>query len=267
MKKGQSDRLTHEKIRGGGPKEIFNPAAQRHDLLVRECAKEVTQHLEELYTNLKFRFRYGITKDEINKKLNKIHPQLGVSLFVPNANIKPDGGIVEVKDFTGNWRIILVSEAKAQGKDIENIHKGILVGKNNNQELMVAGNAIERSHKNINEIRNLMLDERHFPYILFLEGSNFLNKPYPVTKPDGTILTLSESDGSLNRLDRLTAANYGMPINKNNCKNLDVSVNGNSIMLQAVSIYTNTTAWNKFDMFSIMLEISKTSLKILELVI
>jgi len=42
-----------------------------------------------------------------------------------------------------------VSEAKHQGKDIENIKKGKLVGKNNNQDLMAAGNAIERSHKKV----------------------------------------------------------------------------------------------------------------------
>ena len=52
-----------------------------------------------------------------------------------NSSIKPDGGIIEVKDDLGNWRIILVTEAKHQGKDIENIKKGILVGKKNNQGL------------------------------------------------------------------------------------------------------------------------------------
>lgn len=69
---------------------------------------------------------------------------------------------IEVKDKNGKWRIVLVCEAKHQGKDIENITKGILVGKNSNQDLMVAGNAIERSHKNINEIRNIMIDEKAF---------------------------------------------------------------------------------------------------------
>ena len=39
---------------------------------------------------------------------------------------------------------------------------------------MAAGNAIERAYKNISEIANFMLAERYFPYILFLEGSNFL---------------------------------------------------------------------------------------------
>lgn len=50
--------------------------------------------------------------------------------------------------------------------------------KNNDQDLMAAGNAIERSHKNISEIANLMLAESHFPYVLFLEGSNFLTKTF-----------------------------------------------------------------------------------------
>ena len=99
-------------------------------------------------------------KKEINEKLNSVDARLGVSIFVEKASIKPDGGIIEVKDKGNKWRIVLVCEAKHQGKDIENIEKGILVGKNNDQELMVAGNAIERSHKNINEIRNLMIHIR-----------------------------------------------------------------------------------------------------------
>ncbi|BAZ84982.1 type II restriction enzyme EcoRI homolog [Dolichospermum compactum NIES-806] len=47
---------------------------------------------------------------------------------------------------------------------------GLKIGK---KDLMAAGNAIERSHKNISEIANFMLSESHFPYILFLEGSTF----------------------------------------------------------------------------------------------
>ncbi|WP_411197755.1 EcoRI family type II restriction endonuclease, partial [Salmonella enterica] len=78
---------------------------------------------------------------------------------------------------------------------------------------MAAGNAIERSHKNISEIANFMLSESHFPYILFLEGSNFLTENILITRPDGRVVNLEYKSGMLNRLDRLTAANYGMPIN------------------------------------------------------
>lgn len=61
--------------------------------------------------------------------MQKLDSELGKTLFLENSSIKPDGGIVEVKDDNNNWRVVLVSEAKFQGKDIENIKNGILVGK------------------------------------------------------------------------------------------------------------------------------------------
>lgn len=165
----------------------------------------------------------------------------------------------------GIWKVVLVSEAKYQGKDIENIRKGKLVGNNNNQDLMAAGNAIERSHKNISEIANMMLGENHFPYVLFLEGSNFLTETVSITRPDGRIVVLEYNSGMLNRLDRLTAANYGVPINTNLCKNKFVSHQDKMIMLQAASIYTqgNGERWNRKLMLEIMEEIAITSLQVL----
>jgi len=110
-----------------------------------------------------------------------------------------------------------------------------------------------------------MLSESHFPYVLFLEGSNFLTKTINVTRPDGRIVTLEYNSGMLNRLDRLTAANYGMPINTNLCKNMFVKHNDKTIMLQAASIYNQEDGgcWKANDIFKIMLDISNTSLQIL----
>ncbi|MCE2907098.1 MAG: type II restriction endonuclease [Anabaena sp. CoA2_C59] len=158
--------------------------------------------------------------------------------------------------------MVLITEAKHQGKDIENIQKGKLVGTDNNQDLMAAGNAIERSHKNISEIANFMLSESHFPYILFLEGSNFLTETISIKRPDGRVVTLDYDSGMLNRLDRLTSANYGMPINTNLCKNKFVKHHEKTIMLQAASIYTqgNGEKWDAKKMFDIMIEVSKSSL-------
>ena len=140
-----------------------------------------------------------------------------------------------------------------------------MVGKNNDQDLMVAGNAIERSHKNISEIANFMLKEAYFPYVLFLEGTNFLTSDISVKRPDGRIVTINYNTGSLNRLDRLTSANYGMPINTNLCKNKFVKSNNKMIMLQAASIYTqgNGEPWDNDDMLKIMLDIAKTSIQVL----
>ncbi len=110
-----------------------------------------------------------------------------------------------------------------------------------------------------------MLAESHFPYVLFLEGSNFLTETVEVTRPDGRIVTLEYNSGVLNRLDRLTAANYGMPINTNLCKNKFVKNGDKTIMLQAASIYTqgNGDRWDTHKMFEVMLEIAQTSLQVL----
>ena len=183
MQKKQSRRLTEQHVLSKGADGIFGELAKRHDLSVSKVLKVLVKILSLEYPSLQFRHRAGVTKSEINKALQKIDSDLGQTLFVSNSRIKPDGGIIEVLDDNGQWRIILVSEAKQQGKDIENILTGKLVGKNKDQDLMAAGNAIERSHKNISEIANLMLDESHFPYVLFLQGSNFLTETITVPTP------------------------------------------------------------------------------------
>ncbi len=263
--KNQSGRLTNQHKESQGVVGIFGEEAKLHDIAVGEVALKVMNSLKGKYSQLEFRHRDSITKKEINSALQKVDPTLGQTLYVSNASIIPDGGIIEVKDDNNNWRIVLVTEAKHQGKDIENIKAGILVGKNNDQDLMAAGNAIERSHKNISEIANYMLSESHFPYILFLEGSNFLTETLSVTRPDGRVVRLEYNSGTLNRLDRLTSANYGMPINTNLCENKFVKHKDKTIMLQATSIYTqgNGNKWSAKDMARIMLEVAETSLRIL----
>lgn len=265
MKKGQSSRLTKQQKEGQGPITIFHKDAQIHDAEVGDTSVLAMEMLKIEFPMLNFRYRKNLSKKEINDALKKIDDYLGQILFLENARIKPDGGIIEVQDDNGNWRVVLVSEAKHQGKDIENIEAGKLVGKKNDKDLMPAGNVIERAYKNVKEIANFMLAENYFPYILFLEGSNFLTQNVSVTRPDGRVVTLTYNDGTLNRLDRLTAANYGMPINTNLCENRFVKCNGATIMLQAASIYTKGEGghWNAEDMMEVMLDVARTSLKML----
>lgn len=264
-KQNQSSRLTAQHKESKGVIGIFGEKAKLHDTTIGEISHTVFKQLENEFPQLEFRYRTSIKKEEINQALKKVDAQLGQTLFVLNSSIIPDGGIIEVKDDNGIWRVVLVSEAKHQGKDIDNIRQGIQVGSAGDQDLMAAGNAIERSHKNIAEIANFMLAESHFPYVLFLEGSNFLTETISVSRPDGRIVTLEYNSGTLNRLDRLTAANYGMPINTNLCKNIFVTHKDKTIMLQAASIYTQGRGdhWSVDEILEIMLEISRTSLKIL----
>ena len=146
MRKGQSNRLTIQQKDGQGPVTIFHRDAQFHDKEVYNTSTAVMKQLEAEFPMLSFRYRKDLSKKEINMALQKVDAYLGQNLFVENASIKPDGGIIEVRDDHGKWRVVLVSEAKHQGKDIENIRAGKLVGKKNNQILMAAGNAIERAY-------------------------------------------------------------------------------------------------------------------------
>ncbi len=243
MSKGQTNRLTDQQKKAGGPKGIFGKDALKHEKSVIKATKAVFSLLVDAYPELEFRHRTYISKEEINKKLNLIDSRLGITTFVKNAKIRPDGGIIEVKDKNDEWRIILISEAKHQGKDVENIMAGKKVGKNDDQDLMTAGNAIERMHKNINEIRNFMLSEKHFPYVVFLQGSNFSTTTFDVTGPDGTSVTIKHDSGEMNRIDRVTSSNYAMKINSNLCKNIIININGENIMLQAASLYARSDDW------------------------
>lgn len=263
MSKGQTKRLTTQHKSAGGACGIYGKDAQVHDRAVDCASKYVFDKLKQKYRKYQFRFRQALSKREINDKLNQIDKRLGKTLFVKESNIKPDGGIIEVQDKNRQWRVVLVSEAKYQGKDVENIKSGVLVGKNKDQELMVAGNAIERVYKNINEIRNFMLDEFHFPYAVFLQGSNFATETIQVFKRDGSFVDIRHDSGAMNRIDRVTAANYCMKINSNYCKNIFIGHKSSSIMLQAASIYARCEPWTAKEMRTIMMDIAKTSIGVL----
>lgn len=256
--KGQSKRLGKQHELAGGPKGIFGKNAQIHDASAYEVSKKIYDFLKKKYSNLNFRHRTNIPKKEINFKLKSIDNKLGEVLFVKDASIKPDGGIIEVKDSSDNWRIILIGESKHQGNDIEKIVAGVKQGKNKDQDLMTAGNAIERVHKNILEFRNLMLDEIHFPYVVFFQGSNFATETFFIKD-----IKIAHDSGGLNRIDRTTSSSYSMKINKNYCKNIFIKLKNNSQMLQVPSMYYQCESWTEEKMCKIMLKTVVTSIKIL----
>jgi type II restriction enzyme len=261
--KGQALRLGIQQELGGGPLGIFGPAAQKHDLSIREVAAGVLTKLAEEFPNLEFQLRSFLSKKEINEKLQSFDHRLGQALFVESASIRPDGGITEVKDQNGKWRVILVGESKHQGNDVEKILAGILQGKNKDQDFMAAGNAIERMHKNILELRNYMLDEKHFPYVVFLQGSNFATESFDVRRPDGRVVKVVHDSGMLNRIDRVTASSLSREINQNYCENIIVKAGGFDHMFQIASLYCQAAPWKAGEMAEVMLNVAKTSLKII----
>ncbi|MCC5809013.1 MAG: hypothetical protein JJU06_01465 [Ectothiorhodospiraceae bacterium] len=262
--KGQALRMSVQQQLGGGPLSIFGAAAQKHDLSIREVTAGVLAELAVEFPNLEFRQRTSVGKSEINAKLRGFDERLGKTLFVERASIQPDGGITEVLDRHGQWRIVLVGESKHQGNDVEKILAGIMQGKNKDQDFMAAGNAIERMHKNVLELRNYMLDEKHFPYVVFLQGSNFAIESFNVVRPDGRVVHVAHNSGLLNRIDRVTASNLSRDINLNYCENITIKAGHIDHMCQIASLYCKHEPWSAGEMAVVMLEVAKTSLAVLD---
>ena len=97
-RKQQSNRLSDQHKDSQGVAGIFGENAKIHDLKVSKVAKHAVNSLESEYKQLTFRFRDRISKSEINQALQDIDKDLGQTLYVQNASIKPDGGVIEVQD-------------------------------------------------------------------------------------------------------------------------------------------------------------------------
>lgn len=265
MGKGQANRLSIQHLMRKGVVGIFGEEAKTHDADIRGVAIKVFELLRRTFPSLEFRIRHSIRKSEIHEKLRSVDARLGASLFTPTASIKPDGGIVEVKDKNQAWRVILIGESKHQGNDIRNIAEGIRTTamEEKGQYVMPAGNAIERVHKNIQEMKNFMLAENHFPYVVFLQGSNFATEHLILKWPDGTRIELAPADSNINRIDRVTACNYGMSINNNYCRNLVVEHPIGRMMLQVTSIYAQCDLFDPTKMSEILWDVALTSLDVL----
>ncbi len=251
MSRWERLRETHTDF--GGGQGIYGQEAKTHDKKTGDAARYVFNILEETFPSLHFRHRFKIPKEEINSKLNHIDLRLGVTQFVSTSSVKPDGGVIEVMDVHGGWRPILIGEAKKQGTNVERIKEGL--GK------QAQGNAIERTHKNIAELKNYMLRENYFPYVVFMHGSDLTTETLRVLEPSGEIFELKPTSIP----DRLTAASYGMPVNVPYCRNLFAeNFDGSKIMLQIASLYMRNDPWTEKEMIDVMIEIAQEALTCLD---
>lgn len=102
--------------------------------------------------------------------------------------------------------------------------------------------------------------------MVFLQGSNFTTETFFVKAPDGRKVKIRHDSGILNRIDRVTAANYEAPINQIYCRNKFIGCGGLSQMLQMPSLFFQCAPfafWKSDEMYRIMLEIVMLSIDVL----
>jgi len=262
---GHSDELSKRQTRDGGGKSIFNTEAKKHDKRCQEMSLLVTEILQKTYPNLEIERWKTLKKSTIHDELKKFDSELGVKLFRDISYLQPDGGIVVVKDKKGKWRVILIAEAKVQGTNKGRIERGL--------PKQATGNALERATKNIAEAKNFMLDENHFPYVLFGHGDDLTEREIHVVTKEPLAEKATLRVGHKQTLfpqaipDRITSANYGLPTNQILVNNRWVTrSDGREIMLQPASLFMRLDPWTNEEMFNVMWEIAHISLSVLGLI-
>lgn len=209
---------THQLI--GGGQSINNSEAKALEGNLKDAIPEVLSILEKRYPNYSISHHKTISKIKWhNWDFLKGLEEFGFGTYseTDTCSFKPDGGVITAT-IGGKTYIIYVGEAKNQG-----------LGKK-----QASGNAIERSYKNVQEVRILMkmLEVAYFPYVLFCSGTDF--------KPGSSIL------------DRLTAMTWNSPFNVIWCED----VGG----MERVSVFARPEKWTYEEMVDISLEMCERSI-------
>ena len=148
-------RQSHTKFGGGAT--INSEVAKNFESNLKNIQEPLLQKLRENYTDTQFEVKNRLVQKEL-------HESLGVSMlggyYENKVFIKPDGGMILADGIP-----IYIGEAKKQGTNIERALEGL--------PPQSKGNAIERAFKNLEEIKILMENQSHFPYVLFAFGCDF----------------------------------------------------------------------------------------------
>ncbi len=151
----QGTKLSQRHIRDGGGKNINNECAKSHDTKVRDVMQKVLLNIQEKFPKKYFELKPVILQKNISRCFNSKYKPSN-----PKSSIRPDGGVLFMDGIP-----ILSTEAKKQGTNSER--------KKDGKKKQAMGNAIERAHKNYNEIKNLQDDYLFTSYLLFGYGCDF----------------------------------------------------------------------------------------------
>ena len=181
----QGAKLSQRHIRDGGGKILNNECAKIHDGKVGDVMNKVFRDIPKKYPTKCFELKKSIPQITISKNINETYTPSN-----PRSSIRPDGGVLYM-----NGIPVLSTEAKKQGTNSERKKCG--------KKKQAMGNAIERAHKNYNEIKNLYNPYLFTSYLLFgygcdfAEGSSIVDRLSAMTDYD-TFNTLHIKDEIVN---------------------------------------------------------------------
>ena len=164
---------------------------------------------------------------DVVRRLREVFPNIPFHCYFESSAMRPDGGILSIKDKDGKLFPVLIVEVKNQGTNDLREAEG--------KPRQAKGNAIERLGKNVIGFRTAMLNEGIIPFVCFGDGCDFA--------------------ASSSILDRVVTIGMFGPLN---C--IQVVNDGDQGQFNRGSFYFRPEPWTSKEMESVMYEIAERSI-------
>lgn len=159
-----SERLSKMQKNLGGGRELLN-SSKFMDKNIITARAIVIRELQNIFPNIDLFVEDKLFLHDIVNKLKINYPADEWNNLFDSSFLKPDGGILYLRDKRKNKYPILIAEMKKQGTNDKIITE---TGKK-----QAKGNAVERLGKNVIGLRKWLSDESIFPFICFGWGCDF----------------------------------------------------------------------------------------------
>ena len=203
---------------------------------MQDCIEYLQERFSKELTSYDLVFKKELSYKEMLEAIKACGLRYEFDSIFQNRKIKPDGGVIWLKDKNNKKlpRLVLISEVKRQGTNEERIKEG--------KEKQAQGNAIERLGKNLAGIRAMMNHEQITPFVCFGWGCDFREN-----YEDDFVMAKISMMNEFYKLNKLYVYKRDGDSNKNH--------------YAPVSMFFRERRWTREEMFNILKEIGEDALR------
>ena len=204
---------------------VINLTSKNQEGRLGKALTEVAENLQREF-GLKLQHEREWRLAKVVAHLRTLFPDVTFHHFFPSSAMRPDGGILSIRDGDGTLFPVLIVEVKNQGTNVLRQAEG--------KPQQAKGNAIERLGKNVIGFRTAMLNEGIMPFVCFGDGCDF-----------------ADTSSILDRV--VTIAMFG-PLNK-----IHIVNEGEQGRFNRGSFFFREKEWTPKEMAAVMYEIAQRS--------
>ena len=203
-------------------------------LAMQKCINYLERRFKKELSGYKLVFREKLTYKEMIDHIKRQELRYEFDDVFPGRSIKPDGGVIWLEKDDGPSRLVLVSEVKKQGTNVERLSEGL--------PKQAQGNAIERLGKNLIGIKAMMNHEQITPFVCFGWGCDFNDK-----YTDDFVMAKVSMMNEFYKLNKLYVYKRDGDSHKNR--------------YSPVSMFFRTKEWTEKEMYEILKEIGEDAIR------